>query len=113
GLFLHPDNVGVFAVAVEFGLHFLLRERIELFEKYDCRARIFSLLSLRLQFVTDFSSTDENSFGFSDGRVGDDVQKILLREVFDRRTRVRMAEHALWRENNERLAPVTQSLAAQ
>ena len=53
GLFLHPDYVGVLAVAVEFGGEFFLRERVELFEEDDRGAGIFSPVSLGLQFVAD------------------------------------------------------------
>ena len=40
-------------------------------------------------------------------------QKALVGEVFDRRRRVGMAQHALRSEHDQRLAPVAQRLAAQ
>ena len=113
GLFLHPDDFGVLAVAVEFGGDFLLGERIELFEEDDGGGGVFSLLSFGLKFVADFSGADQDAVGFSDFGVGDDVQKILVREIFDRRASVGMAQHALGREDDQRLAPVAQGLAAQ
>ena len=112
-LFLHPDDVGVLAVAVEFGGDFLLGEGIELFEEDDRRGGVFPLLSFRLKFVADFSGADQDAVGFSDFGVGNDVQEILVREVFDGRTGVGMAQHALRREDDQRLAPVAQCLPAQ
>ena len=113
GLFLHPDDVGVLAVAVEFGGDFLLGERVELFEEDDRGGGVFSLLSFGLKFVADFSGADQDALGFSDLGVGDDIQEILVREIFNRRTGVGMAQHALGREDDQRLAPVAQSLTAQ
>ena len=86
---------------------------VELFEEDDRGRRVFSLLSFGLKFVADFSGADQDAVGFSDFGVGDDVEEILVREVFDRRTRVGMAQHALRSEDDQRLAPVAQGLAAQ
>ena len=50
---------------------------------------------------------------FSICRFGQDGRKRGRREVFDGRQRVGMAQHALRREDDERLAPGAQSLTAQ
>ena len=94
-LFLDPDDVGLFAVAVELGDDLFFWKWIKLFEEDDGRARVFSLLSLGLKFVTDFPGADQDAFGFTDFDVGDDVQELLVSEIFDRRRGVGMAEHAL------------------
>ena len=98
---------------IELGGDFLLREGVELFEEDDGGGGVFSLLAFGLKFVADFSGTDQDAVGFSDFGVGDDVQEILVREVFDGRTGVGVAQHALRSEDYERLAPVAQGLAAQ
>ena len=72
-------------MAVEFGDDFVFGERIELFEKDDRGGGVFSLLAFGLKFVADFSGADQDAVGFSDFDVGDDVQEILVREVFDGR----------------------------
>ena len=100
GLFLDPDDVGVLAVAIEFGDDFLLGEWVELFQEHDCCARVFSLLTFGLKFVADFSGADQDAVGFSDFGVGDDVQEVLVGEIFNRRTGVGMTQHALWREHD-------------
>ena len=71
------------------------------------------LLAFGAEFVADFAGADEDAVGFSDFGVGDDVQEILVREVGDRRGGVGMAQHALRGEDDQRLAPMAQGLAAQ
>ena len=56
---------------------------IELLQEDDCGAGVFSFLTLGLEFVADFSGADEDAVGFSDFDVENDVQEILVREVFD------------------------------
>ena len=69
-------------MAGEFRDEFFFRERIELFEKDDRGARVFSLLTLGLEFVADLAGADQDAVGFSDFRVRDYVQEILVGEVF-------------------------------
>src|SRR5206468_270322 len=76
-------------------------------------ADVLSLLAFSLEFVADFTGADQDALGLRDGSVGNDIQEILVREVFNGRTRVRMAKHALGRKDNERLAPMPQGLTAQ
>ncbi len=105
-------------MAVEFGGDFLLREWVELFEEDDCGGGVFSFFAFGLEFVADFSGADQDAVGFPDFGVGNDVQEILVGEVvvleiLDGRTRVGVAQHALRREDDERLAPVAQGLTAE
>src|ERR1700693_100054 len=65
GLFLHPDNVAGLAVAGEFNGEFFVWKRIELFEKYDGGRVAFSLLTLGLELVADFSGADQDTLRFS------------------------------------------------
>src|ERR1700722_6149572 len=112
GLFLHPDDVVVLAVAVEFGDDFSLGKRVELLQKDDSGGSVFSFLAFGLEFVADLSGADENAVGLSDFGIGDDVAETLMRKVCNRRTGMGMAQHALGRKDDEGLAPVAQGLAA-
>ena len=105
--------LGVFAVAIEFGGDFFLGKWIELFQEHDRGAGVFSLLSLGLQFVANFSGADQDAFGFAHVSVGKNVEEVLVGEVLDGRAGVGVAEHALGREHYQGLAPVAQSLATQ
>src|SRR6202158_2529725 len=100
-------------MAIKFRGDFLLGEWVELFEEDDCRARFFSPVALGSEFVADFSGANQDAVGFSDFGIGEDVQKILVGKIFDRRTRVRMAQHAFRSKDDQRLAPMTQTLAAE
>ena len=85
------------AAAIELGGDFLLGEGIKLVEEDDggCRCLCVFLRSA-LQFVADFAGADQDALGFSRLRVsGNDVQETLVREVFDGRTGIGMAQHAL------------------
>src|SRR4029077_1876577 len=97
-------------MAVELRDDFLFGEWIELFEEYDRRARVFPLFPFSLQFVADFAAADQDAFGFPDSRVGNYIEETLVREIFNRRTRVGVTQHALWRKNYQWLAPMTQGL---
>src|SRR5260370_29066490 len=63
GLFLHPDDVAVVAMAGEFGGEFLFWGGIELFEKDDRGGSVFSLLALGAGFVGEFFGADQDSVG--------------------------------------------------
>src|SRR3954462_6519916 len=56
-LFLHPDDVGTLAVAIQFSHYFFLGERVHLFEEHDRGAGVFPLLPFGLEFMADFSRT--------------------------------------------------------
>src|SRR5580692_1212694 len=92
---------------------FGLRKRIHLLEKDDSRGRVFSFLALLAQLVADFSGAKEYPLGVAYLRVGQNVQKVWMREVFDGRRSIGMTQHALGRENNQRFAPVPQRLPPQ
>src|SRR4029077_5046832 len=66
-----------------------------------------------LKLVADFSGTDQDAVGFFDFGIRNDVQEILEDDVFNWRARVSVAQHALRSEYDERLAPMTQGLAAK
>ena len=100
-------------MAFEFGDHFLLGKWIELFEEDNRGGGVLTLLAFGSQFVANFSGADQDAIGFAHFGVGNDVQKILVREVFNGRAGVGVAQHALGSEYDQRLAPVAQSLAAQ
>ena len=86
-----PGGAGANSVAIEFRDDLLFGERIHLLQENDRSARVLPLLPFGLKFVADFAGTDQDSFRFSDSRIGDDVQEILMREILDRGTRVRVA----------------------
>jgi hypothetical protein len=113
GFFLYPDHFAGGWVLVDGGFQFGFGERVHLVDEDDGGVRVFAALALDAEFVADFSGADQNALGVFGARVGDDGQETLMREVFDRGIRVRVAQHAFGREDHERLAPVTQCLAAQ
>ena len=77
----------------------------------SCR---LSLLALDVQFVADLAGADQDALGVRALRVsGTTFRNSLLREIVDRRAGIGMAQHALGREDDQRLAPVTQRLPAQ
>ena len=100
-------------VILMIGGDFLFGKWVELLEEHDGGAGVFSFFSFGLELVADFSGADQDAVGLSDFGVGDDVEEILVGEIFNRRAGVGVAQHALWREDHERLAPVARGLAAQ
>ncbi len=108
-LFLYPDDVARLAVAREFRGEFFLWKGIELFQKYNRGAVVFSFLTLGLEFMADFPGADQDAVGLADLHVRDYVQETLAGKVRDRRRRIGMAQHALGREHDQRLAPVAQA----
>ena len=92
---------------------FFLWEGIELFEKYNRGACCLFVLTLGLEFVADIPGADQDAVGLADFHVRDYILETLAGKVCDRRRRIGMAQHALRREDDERLAPVAQGLAAQ
>ena len=55
--------------------------------------------------MADFAACDENPFRVGHFAVWHDLQKPRPREFFNRRTRIRMPQHALRRKYDQRLAP--------
>ena len=86
---------------------------------YSCSTKtiavesVFPLLALLAQFVADLSRAEQDARGIADFRVRQHGQKALVGEIFDRRRRVRMPQHALRRKDDQRLAPVAQRLPPQ
>ena len=76
-LFLYPDDVARVAVAGEFRGEFFFWKGIELFQKYNRGGVVFSLLTLGLEFVADFSGADQDAVGLADFHVGDHVLETL------------------------------------
>jgi hypothetical protein len=64
-------------VAVEFGDDFFFGKRVELFEKDDGGARVFSLLAFGLEFVADFSGADQDAVGVGTSVSGMTFRKFL------------------------------------
>ena len=86
---------------------------IKLLEEDDAGGAVAALLALDTQLVADLAGADEQALCAGDAGFGQNVLEVRTREVFDRRDGVGMAQHALGREDDERLAPLAQGLAAQ
>src|SRR5260370_29378361 len=100
-------------MTLQFRGQFRLGERVHLLEEDNGGAQVFSLLPLRAQFVSDFSSADQNPFGILRFHVWNHRQKLLMGQIFERRQRIRMPQHALRREHHQRLPPLAQRLPPQ
>ena len=88
-------------------------KRIELVEKQNGRAGILALAAFGFQFVADFAAGDQDVLGVGHVPIGNDLQKVRLRKVIESRAGIGMAQHALWSEDDQRLAPRTAGLATQ
>src|SRR5437899_6504032 len=95
------------------GRNFRARHGIKLVEEENGRARVLAPTAFRAQFVADFAASYQNSPGVVHFTIRHQQQEARLGELFDRRTGVRVPQHALRRKDNQRLAPRTPRLAAQ
>ena len=85
----------------------------KLIEREDRGARVFALAPFGTQIVADFAAGDQNALRVLNLVVGDERQKLWPRKFGEIRTRIRMAQHALRREDDQRLAPRALRLPAQ
>ena len=113
GLFLDPDDFGGGGVLVEGGLELGFGEGVELLEEDDGDVGEFALGALDAEVVADFAGADEQAAGVGDGVVGENVLEAVEGEVGDGGHGVGVAEHGLWGEDDEGLAPLAQGLAAE
>ncbi len=100
-------------MGVDGGGEFGFRPGVKLFEEDDAGGAVAPLLTFDAQLMSDFSGADEQAFGTGDAGFGQNILETRQREVFDGRDGIGMAQHALGREDDERLAPFLQSLPAQ
>ena len=95
------------------GGNFRPRQRIELVEeKYGC-AGVLAAAAFPAKFVANFAAGDQDALCVLHFMIRNDWQKARPRKILNVRAGVRMAQHALRRENDQRLAPGAQGLPPQ
>ena len=90
---------------VEGGLQFCFGPGVELLDEDDADAEVFALLALDAEVVADLAAADEQAARALDVVVGEDIFEGRLAELRDGGGCVGVAQHALGREDDERLAP--------
>ena len=113
GLFLYPYNFSNIWMRINRRADFRLRHWIKLVEEENRSAGVLAPAPLGAQFVANFAACDQNALGVRDFSILHNLLEVPLREFVNRRARVRMPQHALRCEYNERLAPWTQHLPSQ
>src|SRR6187402_587504 len=112
-LFLYPDDLFRVGVLLQSGGDLLLRPGVELLHEDDRGGIVPALGTFDAEVMTDLAGADEDAlwiFGFV---IREDVLELRSGEVRNRRDSIRMAQHALRCEDDERLAERRQRLAAE
>ena len=115
GLFLDPVDRGAFLAGVERGAQALLGEGIKLLDPHDRDVAAAELLAPGDELVVDLAATKDDAAHLATGNgvVGQDAAEGALGEFLERRDGLGMAQQALGRHHDQRLAPLAQHLAAQ
>ena len=77
------------------------------------RCVVFAATAVRAEFVANLSAGDEDALRVGNFASGTSVRNRGALEFFDGGSGVRMAQHALWSENDQRLAPAAASLPSE
>ena len=93
-------------MAFQFRGQLCFGERIHLFDEDDGGVEVVAFLAFDAQFVADLSRGEKNPFGISCFRVRNYREEFLMRQIFQRRQCVRMAQHALRSKYDQRFAPL-------
>src|SRR6266849_2921197 len=112
-LFLDPHDLAGVGMCVERRGNLRTQQRVKLIQEDDRGRGVFAAAALGAQFVAELAADDEDALGVLHFAVGNDGKKARLREVLDAGGSIGMTQHALWSEDDERLAPRTANLAAQ
>src|SRR5579884_3766743 len=113
GLFLHPDDVARGRMPLEFTRQISLREGIQLLDKNDGGGLVLAFFPLDPEFVADLAGAQEHAAGVLGLLIGEHVEESWPRKFVELRSGVGVAQHALWREHDQRLAPLASCLTAQ
>src|SRR5215813_2939439 len=112
-LFLHPHDFPGVWMSVNRRTDFSLWHWIKLVEEKDRGACVLASAPLSTQFMTDFAACNQDALGVGDFLVLHNLLKMRLHELVNRRTGVRVTQHALGCEHNQRLAPRPPRLPTQ
>jgi hypothetical protein len=116
-LVLAPHHLGGVGVALHLGGEGLVRERVELLDAHDGHVPGLLLVALLDQVVVDLARAGDDALdlvGFDLGAArADHGLELALGEVAQRRRGVLVAQQALGREDDQRLAELAHHLPAQ
>src|SRR5262249_18121943 len=104
-LFLHPNDFPGVWMSVNRRTDFRLRHWIKLVEEKDRGTCVLAAAPFGAEFMTDFAACDQYALGVCDFSVLHNLLKVRLRELVNRRTGVRVTQHAPGCEHHQRLAP--------
>src|SRR5258705_1151673 len=89
------------------------QQRVELIEKNNRGSGVFAAAAFGAQLVSELAADDQDALGILHFAIGHNGQKARLREIIDAGRSVWMTQHALRREDDQRLAPRTPDLTPQ
>src|ERR1700674_505780 len=113
GLFLNPNDFSRIGMLRDGCVDFRARQRVELVEEENRRAGVLTAAAFGTKFMSNFAAGDQDALGVLHFAVRNERQKTRASEFFDSGTGVGMAQHALRRKNDQRLAPRAAHLPAQ